>query len=126
MQNLIVFLFFLLLLTGCKKEIATSGSSERVTQVSYQEYSPNPDEVIFELESVNSSFSNDSWRNEVRVIRQLKAGFGFKDRIRTGSTIILITKEKLTRDRFYCSAEYQLSENNQGTKTFVLRQYLTQ
>ncbi len=127
MRHLFVFSLCLLLITGCKKEISTSNTdSNSVTQTSYLEYTPNPDEVIMEVELVNSELSDDQWKSEARVIRQHKSGHGFKDKLAPGSIVILLSREKISLQKFYCSAEYQLSENNQNPKTFVLREYLTQ
>ena len=129
MRYLIVLSLCLFILTGCKKEISSSSSNANntdATSTSYLVYAPNPDEVIMELELINSEQSDGQWKSEAKVVRQHKSGHGFKDKLAPGSTIILLSKEQITRQKFYCSAEYQLTENNQNPKTFVLREYLKQ
>ncbi|MEO9868934.1 hypothetical protein [Ekhidna sp.] len=128
-------LMLLLLLTtffSCKNNQAKSSISDVPNQYptvqnqypSYDTYIPNPDEVVLQLRFVEAEFSGKTWKNNVKVIRQLKAGFGFKDRLRSESEIVLLSEEKITLDEFYCSAQYQLSENLNEPKTFVLMKIL--
>ncbi|MEQ6167584.1 hypothetical protein AAOE16_10340 [Ekhidna sp. MALMAid0563] len=127
MRFLITIIVGLTICTGCKRQTtpAKTNNIEGV-RVSYHDYTPNPDEVVLEVKFISGEFDEKLWRNEMTVIRQIKSGFGYKDRIRPGTSIILLSREKLSQEQFFCSAEYQLSVNNQSHQTFVLRQYLTQ
>ena len=126
MRFLITIIVGLTICAGCNRQITPANTNNIENNlVSYRDYSPNPDEVVLEVKFISGELQDKLWRNEMTVIRQIKSGFGYKDRIRPGSSIILLSREKLSQEQFFCSAEHQLSVNNQSPKTFVLRQYLT-
>ena len=126
MKYLIGFSLCVLMAAGCKKQISpTSSKQTDPIQISYRDYAPNPDEVVMEVEFIKGKPGDKLWENEVKVVRQLKSGFGYKDRLSPGTKIILLSRDEIVLDKFYCSADYQLSINDQNTKTFVLNKYLT-
>lgn len=91
---------------ACKPQQNTSSDT---TLELVDEYQPNPDEVILQLKFTESNSTEQGWINKVEVVRQLKAGFGYKNRLQPGESISLSSKEEIPKGEFFCAAEYQIS-----------------
>lgn len=78
---------------------------------SISDYKPNPDDVVLYLTLLESNQSDNGWDSKVEVKRQMRAGFGYKNRLSPGEVITLSSKEKLPDGDFYCAVEYSETPN---------------
>ena len=101
-------LLFICTVIGCKAQEKGVQTSEFVAVV---DYIPSPNEVVLNLQFVDSKKSGDYWDNNVKILRQLKSGFGHKNRLKPGRIISLNSKEEIPRGDFFCVAKYQIDPN---------------
>ncbi len=112
--------FFLILLisvliVSCKGQ---DSSTTKPTLNQDENYRVNPDEVVLQLKPGTSTQSDDGWNTEVEVVRQMKAGFGFKKRLKPGEMILLYSENELPSNEFTGIVEFQ---EGPGDGTYILR-----
>ena len=99
MRLIVTIALGLLVFTACNRNTSQSKvDSEDNSLTPYQEYSPNPDEIVISGKLI--SFNDGT--AEVEVIKQLSAGFGAKEVLNPGQKISLSSSKK-PADQFICA-----------------------
>lgn len=115
--SLILLIFFAI---GCKPQ-EKSQQEPSVPLPALADYTPNPDEVVLFLTLVTTEKSQTGWLSTVEVKKQVRAGFGFKNRLAPGQKIALQSKEEIPSGNFYCAADYKIAP---GGGTYILKSFL--
>jgi len=104
-MRLLLLLTIVCFLAFCKSQAPpVVREIENVTLIS--DYSISPDEVILHLKLLSKVNKKEQWYYTAEVIRQVRAGFGFKRVLKTGQKIVLHSKNELRPDVIFCSAVY--------------------
>ncbi len=95
---------------GCKtKKVSDSSNIEQLSYLSYEDYTPNPDEVVVSAKLI----SFESGIVKAEVIKQLKIGFSAKVVLNQGDMISLQSSEKPISEIFICALEFRETIGNQ-------------
>lgn len=113
-----VFLVLLGVLVACKpQEQNQQQAGPQLTTIG--DYKVNPDDVILYLTVLDVEKTDIGWNINAEVKKQIKAGFGYKNRLSPGEKIVIQSRQELSKGDSYCAVESEL-----GGRSFTLKTLL--
>ena len=110
-MKLSIILFISLVVFSCKTNKGSNSSeNEQLSYLSYQDYTPNPDEVVVSAKLI----SFDSGIVKAEVVQQLKIGFSAKIVLSGGDMLTLLSDKKPDGEMFICAFEVREALGNKS------------
>ncbi len=119
-MRVLVHLFLIaLLFTHCNRTTSKSSDTNPTSVlIAYQDYKPNPDEVVISAKLLDY----ESGKVSAEVINQLKIGFSAKVVLNAGEKIELRSDQRPPADSFICALE--VKNTMKGNSYFKVIKYL--